>query len=252
MKKIVLLVIMVVMVVLNVDAFNPTNRMKEANTSYAKNDFDQAIKQYLSIIDSGYVSANLYFNLGNSFYKTKNIKKAILYYERAKLMSPADKDIEFNLSMARNNTVDKIEAMPELFILTWLKSIEQILSENNWAKLSILAFVLSLAMFLVYLLSKTMAGKKWGFYLGILFLCVTLFSFISGYTLKENQNVRNTAIVFTPTVTAKSSPSESGNNLFILHEGTKIELLYQVGKWSEIKIADGSRGWIKTSDFEII
>lgn len=251
MKKIVLIISLVILA-FNANAIDQISLLKEANTSYSKNDFDQALKQYQKILDSGYVSASLYYNMANTYYKSKNIKNAILFYERAKLLNPGDKDIDFNLGMARNSTVDKIEAMPEVFFITWIRTIQFKLVENSWAKISIFCFILSLMLFLIYLLSKSIFWKKFSFWISLLIFCFTICSFIFGYQLKEIQLAKNNAIIFTPSVSAKSSPSESGNNLFIIHEGTKVELLDHVGNWTEIKLADGSRGWVKTADFEII
>ena len=236
----------------NILALEPTAVIKEANALYAKNNFEQALTKYLSVMDAGYESAELYFNIGNSYFKTHSIKSAILFYERAKLLNPGDKDIAYNLDMARTFTIDKIEAMPELFFVTWSNWLRNQISANGWAAISTLSFIIALLLLLLFLLSGKIALKKLGFWFGIVILFISLTAFNMGYQLKRNQTAQNTAIIFTPTITVKSSPDLSGNNLFVLHEGTKVEIVDKVGDWREIRIADGNRGWVKLTDIEPI
>lgn len=239
-------------IMIPVIAFDPNGHIKSANEDYKQNKFEQAIQKYLAVHDSGYVSAELYFNLGNAYFKTHDIKSAILYFERAKLLNPADKDIDFNLEMARSFTVDKIEAIPEIFFVSWVKWLRNLMSVNNWTILSVITFLLALGSFLLYLLSGKLVLKKVGFWTGIVALVFSISSISMAYQLQQLQQAKNTAIVFTPSVTLKSSPDESGTNLFVLHEGTKVEILDKVGDWRWVKIADGSRGWIKMLDIVTI
>lgn len=237
---------------INVLAFQPKEVMNEANNNYSKGEFAIAASKYQTIVDSGFVSADLYFNLGNAYFKSKNIKNAILYYERAKLLSPNNSDIDFNLEMARSFTIDKVEAMPELFFVTWTKWVRNLFSVDSWGVMCVVTFVFALSFLLLYLLSANIVLKKIGFWIGIVFVFFSLSFYGFGSQLKNTQTKRGTAIVFSPSVTAKSSPSESGNNLFVLHEGTKVEILDQVGEWNEIRLADGNRGWLKIVDIEKI
>jgi len=251
MKRLILFISLIGMIT-HVSAFNPETLVSEGNAAYKTNQYEQAVKKYLVVVDSGYASSELYFNLGNAYFKTNNIKEAILYYERAKLINPADKDIEFNLEMAKSFTVDKIEAIPELFFISWIKWVRNLMSAEAWTKLNVITFVLMLLLFLLYLLSGKLSLKKMGFWLGVVALIISFVSFTMAYRLKQTQTAKNTAIIFTPSVTLKSSPADSGNNLFILHEGTKVEILDQVGDWRWIRIADGSRGWIRMADMVTI
>jgi tetratricopeptide (TPR) repeat protein len=233
-------------------AEEPQLLVKEGNELYTKNKFDEAIVKYKSVLNAGFSSSELYFNLGNACFKTHDIKSAILYFEKAKLLNPGDKDIDYNLELARSFTVDKIEAMPDLFLMTWEKWIRNQMSANGWAVLSILTFLFALVCLLAYLLSGVMLLKKTGFWLGTVTLVIAIVSFTMSYQLKRNQTAQDTAIVFTATITVKSSPAQSGNNLFVIHEGAKVEILDQVGEWREIRIADGNRGWVKVSDITTI
>jgi tetratricopeptide (TPR) repeat protein len=251
MKRLILFISLICMIT-HVFAFNPETLVNEGNDAYKKGLFDQAVKKYLRVVDTGYVSAELYFNLGNAYFKTNSIKEAILYYERAKLLNPGDKDIEYNLEMARSFTIDKIEAMPELFFISWIKWVRNLMSAEGWTKLNIITFILTLFLLLLYLLSGNLGLKKIGFWVGVVVIIISAVSFTMAYRLKENQTAKNTAIIFTPSVTLKSSPADSGTNLFILHEGSKVEILDQVSDWRWVRIADGSRGWIRMADMVTI
>jgi tetratricopeptide (TPR) repeat protein len=233
-------------------AIDPLATIKEANDLYSKNQFEQAVKLYKSVCESGYASPELYFNFGNAYFKTNSIKEAILYYERAKLLNPGDKDIEFNLEMARSLTVDKINALPELFFITWIKWIRDLLLVDSWTLLCVITFVFTLAALLLYLLSGRIGLKKIGFWVAVVAFILSLTSFAMSSQLKHMQTANNSAIVFTSSVTLKSSPADSGTNLFILHEGTKVEILDKVGDWRWVRIADGNRGWIRMPDIVMI
>ncbi|MDP4210917.1 MAG: tetratricopeptide repeat protein [Bacteroidota bacterium] len=251
MKRLILFIGFIALLA-KASAIDPQALVKEGNDFYTKNNFEEAIKKYQAVISSGYVSPELYFNLGNSYYKSKNIKSAILYYERAKLLDPGDKDVEFNLEMARALTVDKIEAVSELFFISWYKWLRSCFSTNIWGGISAVLFILSLMAFLFYLQSDKVGQKKFGFWFAVIAFVVSATSFTMAAQLKDIQTADNTAIIFVPTVTVKSSPADSGTNLFVLHEGSKVEILDQVGEWREIRIADGNRGWIRISNLEII
>ena len=243
--------------VLNGWAIDPKTQVNEAKEFYSKGDFTKAIDLYHSVLNAGYVSVELYYNLGNAYFKNHDIKSAILYYEKAKLLNPSDKDIEYNLELARSYTVDKIESMNEVFFITWLKWVRDLMSATNWAWVSICTFLFALGAFLLYLLSGRLTLRKLGFTLGVVVFLFSVISFFMGYQLRSAQTAHNTAIIFTPTVTVRSTPAESGNTLFVLHEGAKVAILDEMTdlskvEWCEIRIADGNRGWIKKMDLEKI
>jgi len=244
-------------IICNVRAIDPRTQINEAKEFYSKGDFQKAVDTYQSVLNAGYVSVELYYNLGNSYFKMRNIKSAILNYEKAKLIDPSDDDIEYNLELARSFTVDKIESMNDVFFLTWLKGLRNLLSANSWALLSIVTFIVMLGSFLLYLLSRRLTLRKLGFTIGVIAFFMAITSFSMGYQLRRAQTAKNTAIIFTPTVTIKSTPAESGNNLFVLHEGAKVEILNEMRDlnkvdWCEIRISDGNRGWVRKVDLETI
>ncbi|HEY4787847.1 MAG TPA: tetratricopeptide repeat protein [Bacteroidales bacterium] len=241
----------------NAQAVDPKTQIKEAEGFYTKGDFSNAIDRYRSVLNAGYISEELYYNLGNAYFKMHDIKSAILYYEKAKLLDPSDKDVEYNLELAKSYTVDKIESMNEVFFVTWIKWVRDMMSASKWAWLSLIAFFLALGAFLLYLLSGKLVLRKIGFTAGVVIFILSLVSFSMGYQLRHAQTANNTAIIFTPTVTVRSTPAESGNSLFVLHEGVKVDILAEMSdlnkvEWCEIRIADGNRGWIKKTDLERI
>lgn len=223
-----------------------------ANKLYIEGKFDQAIEAYQKISNSGYESAELYYNIGNSYYKTHKIAKAVLYYEKALQLSPNDEDIRFNLDLANRYVVDKIEKLPIFFITNWFISIQNMFSANNWAVLSIIFFFTTLVFITIYLISRKYGLKKLSFWISLLFIILFFSSLYFSYKQKQVILKNDTAIIMSPSVTIKSSPDNSGNDLFVLHEGTKVWVLDQISDWREIKLSDGTKGWLKTTDMEII
>jgi len=210
-----------------------------ANDSYTKGNFEQAINDYEAVIEAGKESAELYYNLGNAYFKIKNLPAAILNYERAYLLSPEDEDIIYNLELSRTLVVDKIERIPEFFLTKWKKQIAGWFSIDGWGYLSISLFLLCLISLSFYLFSYSVFLKKLNFGLGILFFAGSVLGFSYGRSQLNIKENHNTAIIFSPSVTVRSSPDESGSELFYLHEGTKVHVEDELGDWREVKIEDG-------------
>ncbi len=216
----------------------------KANDEYNNEMYTNAIEDYLLIVDAGYESDVLYFNLGNAYFKIGDIPSAILFYEKAKKLNPNDDDINFNLNVANTKIVDKIEPVPELFFWQWWRSIYNLFDANTWAKISVAGFILFFVLLAFYLLSKLLVIRKTAFYTGVIILLLAIFTFIVAnqkYNISKNQNE---AIVFAPTITVKSSPNQNSVDLFVIHEGSKVSIIEKVGIWCEIKIANGSVGWL--------
>lgn len=225
----------------------------QADSAYINNDFAKAIELYESILDNQGESADIYYNLGNSYYKMDNIAKAILNYERALLLSPGDNDIRFNLELAQSKTVDKVVPISEVFFITWIKALTDTMSEKGWARAGIITFILTLVALSIYFFSKKIILKKIGFITAIvcLFFCIITNMFAS--TQKEKAMNHANAIITAPSITVKSTPNEGGTELFILHEGRKVMIKDNTMKeWKEIQLEDGNAGWIPTSAVEII
>lgn len=237
---------------LTISVWAQDEMIKEAETAYMKEDYNKAVELYEELLKTYGESADIYYNLGNAYYKLNKTAPAILSYERALLLDPGDGDIRFNLQMARQKAVDKIESVGEFFLYRWFGQIQNLGASDLWAKAGIVCFFLFIACLALFLFSKWMRLKKISFYVGLFcLLLVVLFNFFAHNQKNELVNRQN-AIVFAPTVTVKSSPDISGTDLFILHEGTKVSIKSTLGEWNEIEMEDGNVGWMPSKDIEII
>lgn len=226
--------------------------LKEAEEAYAKEDYTQAIELYESVLKSYGESAMVYYNLGNAYYKADKVAPAILNYERALLLNPGDSDTRFNLQVARQKTVDKIEPIGEFFLTRWIGTVEDVYSADGWAKWGVASFVLFIGCLVLFFFSKWIRLKKIGFFAGICFLLISLVANLFADSQQDKLLHRADAIVFASTVTVKSSPDASGTDLFILHEGTKVTIKSTLGEWSEIQLEDGNVGWMPSKEIQQI
>jgi hypothetical protein len=233
-------------------AFAQEEALKEAEEAYIQEDYINAIEQYKEILITYGESAEVYYNLGNAYYKANKIAPAILYYERALLIDPGDADIRFNLEMARQKTTDKIEPLGGFFLSEWFDSIQNKGATDSWGTLGIICFLLFIGCMLLFFFSRWRRMRKIGFYLGLLFVISVVFANIFAKNQKRALINHTHAIVFSPTVTVKGSPNQSGTDLFILHEGTKIFIRSTLGEWNEIELEDGNVGWMPSNDIELI
>lgn len=224
----------------------------KANKAYTDGLFTNAVDLYKQVLTSGNESWELYYNLGNSYFKMNDFASAILYYEKAKKLNPGNEDINFNLKVTNGKIADKIEPLPEMFYKRWYRNLVELFSIDNWARITILAFILSLSFALIYVMSQRVYLRKMGFWAGIMFFILSLLTVhLSVQNYKTLQN-NTEAIIFAPTVTIKSSPDEKSIDLFVLHEGTKVQILDNIGNWYEIRIINGSVGWLPVSSLEKI
>ena len=226
--------------------------LKKAEEAYAKEDYTQAIELYESVLKSYGESAMVYYNLGNAYYKAGKVAPAILNYERALLLNPGDSDTRFNLQVARQKTVDKIEPIGEFFLTRWIGTVEDVYSADGWAKWGVASFLLFIGCLVLFFFSKWIRLKKIGFFAGICFLLISLVANLFADSQQDKLLHRADAIVFASTVTVKSSPDASGTDLFILHEGTKVTIKSTLGEWSEIQLEDGNVGWMPSKEIQQI
>ena len=224
----------------------------EADSAYIRGQYQQAIKDYEMLLKQG-ASADLYYNLGNAYYRSENITRAVLNYERALLLSPGDRDVRFNLQIARAKTIDKIVPESELFFFTWYRSLVSLMSVDAWAWTALIALALLIVLLLVYLFSDRIWLRKVGFFGGFVLLILFALSNLFAWQQKQDLLFRKGAIVISPSVTVKSTPAKNGTDLFILHEGTKVSITDGTMKgWMGIRIADGKEGWIESNMIEEI
>jgi tetratricopeptide (TPR) repeat protein len=231
-----------------------TNKDKyyQGVTYFTAGSYKEALQVWTEVYNTGYRSANLDYNIGNAYFKLNNIPSAILFYERAYLRKPADEDINYNLQVARTLIVDRFQEIPELFFIKWYNFVSLFLSTNTWAKISIISFILFLLLLSLYIYSPRHRYKVIGFWLAVSLIILSLTSL--AFTIRNKSLVYDSheAIISSPAVSGKSSPDKSGNDLFVLHEGTKITVEDKVGEWIEIRLSDGNKGWIPLNSIIII
>lgn len=219
---------------------------------YTASNYQGALDEWLDIYNTGYRSAELYYNIGNAYFKLNNVPGAILFFERARLLKPGDSNINYNLQITRTLVVDKFEEIPELFFVKWYDFLALMLQTNTWAVISIVTFILFLILLSVYIYSPGYRTKVLGFWSAMLFLLISVSSL--AFTVRNRNLVYNSseAIIFSPSVNGKSSPDNSGTDLFVLHEGSKVTIEDNVGEWYEIILSDGNKGWVPSNSLTII
>lgn len=252
MKNILLIIIISLAGFYNVQAIDNKSLLDSAANYYSNNQFEKAIAAYEQILKNGYEASELYYNLGNAYFKSNKIALAIVNYERANKMAPGDEDILFNLNMANTFIVDKMEMMPEFFLNSWRSGFGRLLTPNQWAFLSLMVFIGALGLILVFFLSGKTLLRKISFWSGILLLSLTLVTFTTARKQKWILVHEPEAVVVTPSVVVKSAPAETGTELFLIHEGLKVKITDELGGWSQIKISNGNKGWIKQTDVVVI
>lgn len=231
---------------------NKTQKFKKGIEYYTSANYKDALKEWTDIYNTGYRSASLDFNIANAYFKLGNVPGAILFYERALLLKPADDDINYNLQIARTMVVDKFEEIPELFFVRWFDFLSLLLSSNVWAVLSILTFIMVLICLSIYIYSSRYRLKVLGFWIALLLFIISASAL--AFTVRNKSLVFDShkAVIFAPIVNGKSSPDSSGTDLFVLHEGSKVTIEDSVGDWYEIKLSDGNKGWIPSNTLTII
>jgi len=224
-----------------------------ANQAYAEGRWEEALSDYDMISDMGLESAALYCNTGDAYFKNGNVPKAILYYEKALKLDPSYDDARFNLELLNSGIQDRIEPVPEFVLKAWSRNICYIMDSNAWAACFIVFLALTLAMALLFILSPSVAGRRTGFFTGLVMILFAAFSLTFSIWQKKDYMRADDAIVMRPVTSVKSSPSsEASKDLFILHEGTKVKIIDEVGSWNNIELADGRQGWIPSGDIETI
>ena len=221
--------------------------------AYTDGKFSDASAAWTSIEESGQKSAKLYYNLGNAWFKQGNYPKAILNYERALRLDPSYSDARYNLEFTSNFVQDKIEPVPEFILKSVARKVCYVMGSNAWAVIFLVLLAAALVMGLLFLLGSSVGKRRAGFYCGIVLLLLSAGALSFSIWQKSDSVKTDMAIVMSPVSSVKSSPSSgSSKDLFVIHEGTKVTILDEVGSWKNIALADGRQGWIPASDIEII
>lgn len=231
---------------------SPDLLLKKGNDLYSKARYQEAVQAYLQIANNGYHSVTVYFNLGNACYKTGNMPAALLYYEKAHKMAPGDDDINFNIQLTNLKITDKIEPAPEFFITKWWHGFILFLSADTFAVISVLFFLSGFSLLSFYLFTNILSLKKASFFTGIsLLICGVITIFLANRQV-HYFNSQHQAIVFSSSVTVKSAPGEAAKALFVVHEGTKVNVLEANERWVEVELPNGNVGWMAATDIKEI
>lgn len=223
-----------------------------ANECYQEGKYEEAQDIYLEIINKGLYSSEVYYNLGNTYFRLNQAGKARLYYEKALILSPRDQAIQTNLALTIAQLQDKFETVPVFFLRKWIIALRKSLLPNTWSLLSLILFIVAFVFLVIFLFSKTLFWKKFGFYTGFSLFIISVITLIFAYFASKYFKDSGTAILTQPSVIVRSAPRETGKELFVIHEGAKVWLQSTLGDWQEIKISDGRIGWLPSDVIEKI
>jgi tetratricopeptide (TPR) repeat protein len=232
--------------------FDTRSLLKKANNEYKNQNYEEALNYYSKILHQGLVSSELYYNIGNTYYRLGKIGYAILNYEKALKLAPGDDDIKYNLRVANAHTIDKIEVLPKLFLLEWWDSLLMLFSVNTWALIFILFFVTFLTTIGFYYYYRNSEFQKPLFFFGV-FNLFLLFIVLTLFLIRLNDETTNEyGILVEQTANVKVAPDFDANDAFIIHEGIKFKIEDKVENWTKIKIKDGKVGWVNNNYFKAI
>lgn len=226
--------------------------MAQADSLYMAGDYQQAMQSYQTLIDEGMLSADLYYNAGNAYFRNNRLADAIICYERALRLDATHADAKHNLAFAQSRTIDKIDAIGSIFLVDWWKACYRLANPDVWAYCSIGLFILCLVAIMLFVFGRAMWLRKTGFSMAILAFFFTLITALCASARYREITDTSLAIIYVPTVTIKSSPDNSGNDLFILHEGTKVSIKSTLSDWLEIQTEDGNTGWLPATTLVVL
>lgn len=228
----------------------PASLEAQAEKLYAEGMYHEALQAYQKLSKQG-ESAELFYNLGNCYFRLDSIPQALLWFERAYLLSPGDSDIRYNLQFARSRTIDKIVPEEEIFFVRWFRSLRNTFSAEGWTITGIVFFVLCLSALCMFFFLSSIALRKVGFYGAIVLFVLVLLSNLFAWQQQDRLYHHDRAIVFANSVSGKGSPNQAGKELFLLHEGTAVTIIdNSVRNWLQVRLPDGREGWIPSNSVE--
>lgn len=228
-----------------------TERYEAANQAFKAGDYDTAQTLYTEIVQNGMVSSELFYNLGNTYFRKGNVPASILFYERALRLDPTDEDIRYNLEIARGYITDKIEPIEEVFFVGAWNGFATKFSDDTWAAIGIALLFVMAGLLTAFFVGKNRKVKQLGLLGGLMVLIGAGVIFSLALRAESILN-EPAAIVFAPSVKVKSEPGLKGADRFVIHEGLKVEVLGEEGDWTRIKLADGNSGWLQSASIERI
>ncbi len=248
MKRTLYLFVALILPVLSFANDQSTATFAKGNVLYTKGQYKEALSAYQQILRDGYQSAALYYNMGNACYKLDSIPSAILYYEKAHKLSPGDEDIIYNIRFANQKTTDKIDEIPDYFLARWWKAFILSFSISTLSTLSVILIVIASGIFMGYLFSDNIRIKKASFYTSLIILAIGLITVFMAGMQSSYFSGHKQAIVFSNSVNVKSGPADKLGTLFIIHDGTKVNVLENSNGWLRVRLGNGNEGWMKELD----
>ncbi|MBN2411976.1 tetratricopeptide repeat protein [candidate division KSB1 bacterium] len=225
---------------------------QKGNEFYQQGEYQQAVEMYETALSTGYESAEIYYNLGNAYFKSNQIGKSILNYERAKKLTPRDEDILFNLDIARLYVVDKINLPPQLFLIFFWKNVKDFFVTKDLGILTLAIYIVLISLLIVRIFIRNHFFKKvTGIAVIPVFILFLFSALIFIQRINEDINLKE-AIVIAKRIDVTSSPSKDATEVFALHEGVKVKISERSGDFLRIELSDGKIGWINVSTVEII
>lgn len=254
MKKVFLISLFTIMMLIQGYAQDPNieKYISDANELYQSEQYSEAIDLYRKIINEGFESTALYYNLANSYYRNSQLGMAILYYEKALKIDPDDEDVLHNLKIANAHTVDKFKEVPELFLVTWWNHLVNTFTLHNWSLIVVITFLALLFFIGTYLLTKTGSLKKIMFYAGTISAALTILFAVLLFSKYNLESSSTYGILTESIISAKLSPDVKSNDAFVIHEGVKFSVDDELKGWVKIKLSDGKVGWLPKTSFEEI
>lgn len=252
LKRTLYILIWLVLPICSFGNDNTRQLFEKGNAFYAKAQYKEALDVYQQLLNNGYQSAPVYYNMGNASYKLDDVPSAILYFEKAHKLAPADEDINFNIRLTNLKTTDKIEEIPEFFLTRWWKSFIFLSSLDTLTVLSIILFFAGSGLLMLYFFANAFMVKKYSFYAAITVFFVGLILVFMANRQINYFDSHKQAIVFSSSVTVKSGPVDKSATLFVIHDGTKVNVEDNNNDWIKVKLVNGNEGWIKASDVKEI
>lgn len=230
-----------------------------ADSAYTADNYVLAEELYRDAISRFGTSSTLFYNLGNAYYRQGNLGKAIVNYERALKLDPTNADASANLEFVKGKIADRQLDESSILDRLW-ENLVTGLKADTWAWVSIILFALFLAGAVTYLFSSVVIVKKMSFFGGIIVFVACALSIVISFAAANRATTDRYAVILPPSAQLSTTPREARNQseeAFLLHEGTKVEIVDSVtsnvdGKWYEVLVGPGKRAWIKATDVERI
>ena len=251
-RKTIFLLLANLILIASIGFANPQQNFEKATAAYQAKDFKTAISTYEAGLSEGMISKELYYNLGNAYFREKQYGKAVLNLERALQIAPSDADIQHNLQIVRQELVDDIEQLPPFFLAKWWNATSQIFSSTVWSALAILTMWLTVAGLVLWLIGKQRTQRKRGFLGGLGLLVLTLLFYALGNTRANAEQDSGQAVLISKEMALRSAPDGESKVILDLHEGVKVSIQDQIGDWHKVRLANGEVGWLPKDVLEKI